>query len=217
MILTGGIVNPPSNISFSDGSEVNTLHGKMGEMMISGLHGNLYTQTYNGNMFHGYATNANQQAVTLPIYSTTSPTFILYNPKSSNINCVLVHYVAGWVSGTNVEGNIMLGVITNAPAAIATGSPITAFTGGTVLNGYLGGGSASRVRFGSATIVAATQFLPLGLSDMVLDTAKSTSITFLYDFNGTIIVPPGVAVFSCASVASVALYNQRISWYEFPT
>jgi len=216
VLLTGGRVGPPSNKSFSDGDEVLGLYGKSAEMAVSPLHGNLYTQTYRGRMFHGYATNANQQQAALPVYSTTAPPFILYNPRSSAVNCILVHYVAGWVSGTNVEGNIMLGVITNAPAAIATGSAITAFTNGTVLNGNLGGGMKSKVRFGSATIVAATQFLPLGLSNMVLDTAKSTSVNFFYNFEGSVIVPPGVAVFSCASVASVALYNQRLSWYEFP-
>jgi hypothetical protein len=214
MVLMGGVVQPPGNISFSDGAKVTSTCGKMGELMVAGLHGNLYTQTYNGNLFHGYSATP----LAIPITSTTSPKFILWNPRSSNVNCVLVHYCAGWASGTNVEGNIMLGVKTDAPAALATGAAITAFTDGPLLCGYLGQGHKTMVRFGvAATITAATQFLPLGISDMVLDTAKSTSITLFYDFNGTVIVPPGVAVFSCASVATVATYNERLSWYEFPT
>jgi hypothetical protein len=214
VILTGGVVQPPSNIAYSDGDEIGNILGKSGELIVAGLHGNLYTETYRGRMFHGYSTTS----TTIPISSTTAPTFILYNPRSSNINCVLVHYCPGWESGTNVEGNVMFGVITNAPGAIATGASISAFTDGPVLNGLLGGGLKSQVRFGIAATLgaAATQFLPLGMSIMVLAAAKATPVDLFYDFNGTVIVPPGVAVFSCASAATSAKYNERLSWYEFP-
>jgi hypothetical protein len=110
----------------------------------------------------------------------------------------------------------MLGVITNAPAQISAGSAISAFTDGSVLNGLLGGGNKSHVRFGSATIVAATQFMPLGITN--LNWISSSDLTFMlkYDFNGAVIVPPSTAVFICASAASVATYNQKLSWYEYP-
>ena len=112
------------------------LAGKTAELMVAGLHGNLYTATYRGMMFHGYNTTASA----IPITSTTAPTFILWNPYGSGVNCVLVHYVVGYAAGTNVEGNVQLAVIQGAGAMVATGAPITAFTDGPTLNGNVGSG-----------------------------------------------------------------------------
>jgi hypothetical protein len=214
MLLFGGRVNPPSNISFSDGAEVNALYGKSAEQIIAALHGNLYTQAYRGNMFHGYSTTP----AAIPVTSTTAPNFILFNPRGSGVNAILVHYCVGWVSGTNTEGNIQLGVILNAPAAIATGSSISAFTNGPVLNANFGNGNATKLRFGTAATLAAatTQFFPFGLSNMKLAANNAASVTLIYAFEGTAIVSPGTAIFSCASAASGALYNERLCWYEFP-
>jgi hypothetical protein len=214
-VLISGKVSPPGNISFSTGAEPPCPAGKMGEIMFSPLHGSLYTQTYNGRMFHGFTGTP----AAIPIYSATSVGLILFNPKSSGVHCILVHYCAGWVSGTNVEGNISLGILTSAPGAIASGTAITAFTDGTVINGNPVAGNASRVRFGSAATLgaAATQFLPLGISNMKLAASNSSSFNIFFDFGGTFIVGPGCAVFSCASAATTALYNERLCWYEFPS
>jgi hypothetical protein len=213
-MIIEAVVQPSSNISFSDGDDVKVRAGKSAELLVSSVHQELYSQVYSGNLFHGYTTTP----AAIPITSTTAPTCILYNPKSSGINCILIEFAMGYVSGTNTEGNVMLGVITAAPAAIATGAAISAFTDGPVINGVLGGGKRSQVRFGSAaTVVAATQFYPMGITNLNWLASSDMAFTNIYNFRGQIIVPPGVAVFSCASAATVALYNQRLSWYEFPT
>jgi hypothetical protein len=212
-MLIEGHIQKPSNIRFSDGDDTGVRLSPTAEMMVLPQHGDMYANTYNGNVFHGCLTTP----AAFPITSTTAPVCILYNPRSNDVNCVLIDFSAGWAAGTNTEGNVMLGVITNAPAAIATGSAITAFTDGPVVNGLLGGGTRSHVRFGSAaTIVAATQFLPLGITN--LNWISSSDLTFVlyYNFHGTVILPPGTAVFLCASAASVATFNQRLSWYEYP-
>jgi hypothetical protein len=207
-------VNGPSNISFSDGDDIKLRSGKTGELMVMAQHGNQYSNTYRGSMFHGYSSTP----LAIPVTSTTAPKFILWNPYGSNVNCILVHYCAGYVSGANADGNVMLGVLTNIGSSVRTGGVISAFSAGPVLNGVLGFSESAHARFGiAATVIAATQFLPLGLSLMLLETAKSPSITSLYNFDGTVILPPGTAVFSCASAATVALFNERISWYEYPT
>jgi hypothetical protein len=212
-MLLEGRVNPPSNISFSDGDDTHILTGKTAELMVAGLHGNLYTATYRGYMYHGYNTTASA----IPITSTTAPTFMLWNPYGSGINCVLVHYCVGWAAGTNVEGNVQLAVLPAVGDAIKTGAPITAFTAGPTLNGIVGQGTVGKARFGTAaTVTAATRFLPLGLNLMVMDTAKATPVTVLFDFNGTVILPEGTAVFDVASAATTATYHRRIVWYEFP-
>jgi hypothetical protein len=50
-----------------------------------------------------------------------------------------------------------------------------------------------------------------------MDTAKATPVSLMYDFNGTVILPEGTAVFDVASVATTATYHRRLAWYEFPT
>jgi hypothetical protein len=207
-------VQGPSNISFSDGDDIKLRSGKTGELMVMAQHGNNYANTYRGNTFHAVS----ETPLAIPIKTTTTPKFILWNPYGSGINCTLIHYCLGYATGDNVAANIMLGVIPNAGSWIRTGGPISAFATEHVHSGLLGAGEPSRVLFSvAATIVAATHFLPLGMSMMLLDITKSSSTSNFYDFGGTVIVPPGCAVFSCASAATVATYNERLSWYEYPT
>jgi hypothetical protein len=220
MPIMEGVVNSPSNISFSDGDDARALFGKTAEQMIAQQHESLYSLAYRGKVFHGYYSDPSGQSysIAIPITTTTTPSFILWNPKSSNINLVLIEYAVGWVSGTNVEGNVQLGILTNLHSQVSTGSPLTAFTDGPVINGLIAQGNSCRARFGvAATITAATQFYPLGMNLMVLDAAKSTSVDLKYRFYGALILTPGTAAFSCASSATVAKYHQRISWYEYPT
>jgi len=213
-MITEGIVQKPSNISFSDGDDVKLIAGKSGERMVSPLHGALYYETYYGHLYHGY----NTTPTALPISSTTDPVFVLWNPYGSGVNVVLVHCHIGYADGTNVDGSVLLGILTNVGSSIQTGGVISAFTTGPCVNGKIGPCSSSAVRFGiSATLTnPATQFLPLGLSIMVLAKTGSASIKLKEDFNGTVILPPGTAVFLCDSAASVATYYQRLSWYEYP-
>jgi hypothetical protein len=206
-------VQPPSDISFSDGDDVKLRAGKTAELITASQHADYYTITSRGQLYHGYSTTA----AALPITSTTAPTFILWNPYGSGIKCVLVKYLIGYVSGKNVEGNTMLGVISNTAGALSTGGPISAFTRGPVINGLLDGAAQPHALFGvAATIIAATVFLTTGISLMQLTATNSSPVHAAHPFEGTVIVPPGVAIFTCASAASVALYNERLIWYEYP-
>lgn len=181
---------------------------------MASQHENVYALTYRGKMFHGNSTTA----AAIPVKTTTSPKFILWNPRSSGINVVLVEYVVGWAAGTNAEGNVQLGVLTDLPSTIFTGGPITAFTAGPVINGMIGQGDSYVAKFGvAATITAATRFFPLGISPMELAANGANPAIMRYRFNGSLVLTPGTAVFSCASAASVATYHERISWYEYPT
>jgi hypothetical protein len=213
MIKIGGVVNQPSNISFSDGDESEIMLGKTAEQMVAQQHESLYALTSRGRMFHGCSITPSA----IPIKTTTSPTFILWNPRSSNFNVVLVEYAVGWASGTNVEGNIQLGLKRDVPSTVYAGAHISAFTDATILNGVLTDGKPPHARFGiAATIIAATVFYPLGMNIMVLDVTKATPVDLKYRFYGTLILPPGSAAFSCSSAATVATYNERITWYEYP-
>ena len=213
-MIIEGVVNSPSNISFSDGDDAKVLLGKTGEQMVAQQHESIYSLTYRLKVFHGYSTTS----ATIPIKTSTAPTFLLWNPTSSGINIIPIEYVIGYESGTNVEGNIQFGVLSGLQSNITTGGPISAFTAGPVLNGNIGGGDIYKAKFGVAsTIVAATRFYPIGLSLMQMAATNSAPISLMYQFMGKLILSPGTAIFSCASAATVAKYHERITWYEWPT
>ena len=48
MPVSLGIVNPPSNTSNSDATNVPILQGKQGEQVVTELSGRYYTQSYRG-------------------------------------------------------------------------------------------------------------------------------------------------------------------------
>ena len=213
MTATGIVADPTTTVA-SDGTEYPISLGRQKEQLAADLHPQFYQQALRGRLFHGVITTASA----IPVTSTTAPTMALWNPVNSGKNAVLVRYSAGWAATTEAPGNIQLAWFQSGAAQIATGSLITAFTAATAHNGTLGLGTASAMKFGSAaTITAATNFIPLGLSHLTTTgTATFGSFTYIVDFNGTIIVPPGVVVFDVASAATASTYNRTLSWYESP-
>ena len=117
-----------------------------------------------------------------------------------------------------MDGTVLLGVLNNVGSSLQTGGVISALTEGSTMNGRIGDGNGSAARFGVAATLttAATQFLSLGMSLMILAKDNAASIKLKENFNGSVILTPGNAVFVCASSATVATYYQRLSWYEYP-
>ena len=118
--------------------------------------------------------------------------------------------------------------LTGAGSVIATGSAITAFSqsvlGTNLFNCNIGGGNTSVMKAsanGTNTITAQTAIVAV-MGQNVTTTAvgavaaPSSIAGIVYDFDGTVIVPPGVAVYVAASAASVTLATQSLSWEEVP-
>lgn len=213
-MLAEGRVLDPSSVLANDGDDGKLTLGLQRELLIAGYHPKYYNQALRGNLFHGPIITPSA----IPVTSTTAPTMALWNPKGNNKNAVLVRYGAGWAATTEAPGNIQFAWFQSDQASVATGALITAFTAVTPYNALLGSGKTSSMKFGSgATITAATQFLPLGLSHLTTTgTATFGSFTYIVDFDGMLIVPPGVFIFDVASAATASTYNRLLSWYETP-
>src|SRR5881296_922614 len=153
-MIIQGQVQPPPTTSGTPGQNYPLIQGKQLDAMVSELHGKYYTQTVNGNVFHGSTAAA---GVLIPISTATGVTFGLWNPLGSGKNAVLIRFTAGWVSTTGAPGNILYMVKTGVGAQVATGGPITAATFGTATNGLLGASTASAMNFipGTLTLAAA--------------------------------------------------------------
>lgn len=179
--------------------------------------GSFYDQAKAGNLFIAMSTTP----LAIPVAGTTAPKFVLWN-RSTNTNCVLVRYTAGWSATTEAPGNIQFTYLNAGYAIGATGAPCTAFTDGTatlVTNGVIGIGKKPKASFSvAATIIAGTVFYGTGISHLTTTGAAITQTGWMSEhlFQETVIVPPGMLIHSCASAATATLYHETLVWYEVP-
>lgn len=188
---------------------------KYGVAALAAAHDQFYQQTVQGNMFQ-LSTNS-----AVPITSTTAPNLNLWNPSDSGVNLVLVRYLAGLSSTPDVATDILLMGATSAGSTIATGAAYTAFTLVTPVNGLFGKGKTSKARCAvTATVTAAffTAMTSLGLSNLATTAAQLNTPWFTGDiwFRGTVILPPGTAIFDAGTAATGATHRRSLYWYEAP-
>lgn len=190
--------------------------GNEGQLLVADLHGKYYEATKRGNIFIQTTTPL---GLAIPIYTGTAPRCMLFNPPSSGKNAVLVRIAANRASGTTVE--FTAGLSRVASTAVATGAPIAALPGTTPFNGLVGSGNASKMISdfsGTITLtsagVAADFFYSLFHSYAGIGTSAINDNPISHEFDGAVVVPPGMAIYLAASVASVALYATTLVWEE---
>lgn len=189
-------------------------------MAVAPTHPTYYSQVVAGNMFVGVSA-APQTGILIPTYNTTSPTFGLWNPQGSGKNAVLVRFAAGWVSTTGAPGAIMYAKLTGAGSAIATGGPLSAVATGTPTNALVGSGSSSAMKFvdgsNTTTLTAAgTIFDQMAVSQLTTTGATTSAPmwTAVEEFNGRLIIPPGVFFYIVGTTALLSKFNLSLAWYE---
>lgn len=173
--------------------------------------GKYYTDVYLGRSFIGSTAAA---GTAFPISTGTAVTFGLWN-TSANLNAVLMYFDAGYTSGTIAIGEFG---IANQYCGFAIGSsaPLSAFTAGTPKNAKLGYGQASAMQFtpsGATLTAGGTAVKWLGGSNEIATAQPGVSVMH-YDFDGSLIVPPGQLVFVCGSVAQTGLFTMSLQWAE---
>ncbi len=205
MAVMQGVVNAPSSTSATDGTNPLALMGKSGELVKTDLHGQWYTAAYRGKLFHGGTAAA---GTTIPISSTTAPTFTLYNPIGSGVNLELVKLNIGITNATTVVSPILLGVISGLLVAPTSVTALTTYAA-------LVGGNASPIAqlWSAATLAAAAaKFYTI---DSV-SAASGSFPNFNYDFNGTFVLTPGSLVFLCGTAAQTSASSAAMTWAEWP-
>ncbi len=179
--------------------------------------GKYYDQAILGNTFI-LSTAAAGSAY--PISTGTAATFGVWNTSTTH-NAVLHRLNVGYTSGTIAVGEIGLANIAAGQFAVATSSNITAFTdsviGTTLRNAIVGGGNTSRMRStpSAATVVANTACWWSGYSNEVATVAPGISNASI-DIDGAVIVPPGMFVFVCGSIAQTGVFTMSLMWSEVP-
>ena len=202
------------------GSTPDALAGVLGEQLVSDLHGKYYEHASRGNLWYVSTVVA---GLAVPISTTTAPTVMLWNPSGSGKNAVLGRFNAAYVSGTSAATSIGLAEAEDVGANTATAAPITAFNqsavGTNLFNGLLGYGGTSAMRSsanGTNTVTAGTWFKTLAGESALIATTAMNPYVIDYDFQGELILPPGVAIWVVGAAATGALLAQTLSWVEVP-
>ena len=178
----------------------------------------LFDLARRGRVFTG---NIAAAGVVLPIYSNTTQQVGLWNPAGNDVDAVLLSVSLTYVDTTGAAGGFVLGYLSNAPAQLATGAAITAFTETTAINSYLNNGAASKVKFAQGstiTVTAPSVLRHVGLNQTVLTAATTSSPqwTARADFDGDVIVTPGSAIFVAGNIATLIKVAGSVVWAEFP-
>jgi hypothetical protein len=162
--------------------------------------------------------------VDLPVSGGTAQTCGLWNPSGSGVYAVIDRVNVNVINATTpVISGLMFDYLPNAGSAIgAAGAPITAFTQTASLNAIVNGGTtgkakASVCRFtNAATTIATTALYALGISHESVGTTAVGWTNAFASLGGTIILPPGVALFLVGSAAQTQNLQPTLSWAEVP-
>lgn len=184
--------------------------------------GRHYADCLDGRVFSQAATPL---GLAIPIYTATALAggMPVWNPKGSGVLVELISVDIGYGSGTADYASVGLMYIGTNQSNLATGAWITAFAETTPKNGRLGEGRASAVKSSNAGTVTVTAGAAgdwvRTVASINLEAQTGTAhgtVVAHYDFDGTVLVPPGGLVYLAATKASVALYASAVVWKEIP-
>jgi hypothetical protein len=205
MSITLVTVANPGAASIADSTATAQLGGKQGDALVSELHGKYYTAAYRGRVFIGQTTTA---GTTIPIITTTTATFALYNPLGSGVNVELISCDVMGTTTTVGSGAIGLGVVTGltlAPTSLTALTPIPIPIGA--------GGVPQAKLYAQAVLAAATtSFIPLFAATAALGVVP----VWHTDFDGKMILAPGTLVFLAGTAAQTGNPTvSRFDWAEW--
>ena len=218
-MLLQGVVFDPSAAGSPDGSTVSANFGRANELIFSELHGKYFQQCYRGIVFYASTASA---GVVIPIASTLTPTYSIWNPSGSGKLCVPVVTLIGWTATTAALGSFVWHLTTSAGSAAGSGLPYTAFGTGTAVNALAGSGKASVMKTatgGTTTLTAASTFYrETGCQITATAAATSTAPGWIWrdDWDGTGILAPGNGMHLLGTTAIAVTATVTLVYAEIP-
>lgn len=205
--MAGTVLNPTTVSQPFGTSNVNDSLGKQGDMLASEIHGKWYTAAYNGRLFIAAPLIA---GVTIPVNTTTSPTFTLFNPTTSSVNLELVEFSYATVAaGTSVIGTILGSISRQTPTSTTSAANIFAMPTTQVASTT---STCQAQVFTAATITAITSHIPL--VEITATTAGPAPMS--YQFDGKVVLAPGTLITITSSPVQTQASMPCISWVEWP-
>jgi hypothetical protein len=206
-------------VSGTDGVNYTWLAGKQSEGIVTELHGKYYTQAYRGNVFVcGQAV----AGVAVPLITATTQQCGIFNPIGSAVNVVPIRLHINYGSVTSIAGAFAMSYVTGCGGSYGTAQPVltAVSTLGVPVNLSLTG-QKSKVFFMAAgiTTTAPGILMALGVNQLATTAAANTALAYFdgkYEFDGTLVIPPGTAVFFGGWVAFALQAAFSCIWEEVP-
>ena len=180
--------------------------GPSGEILGSDLHGRYYNANYRNHLFMATAT-----AIAIPVVASgVASLFHLNNPAGSGKNLIILRAAVGTVVATTVVDIAGIYYLVNP----TEGTP----TVGTIRSGILGTGAPSVATFyTAATHTSQTPILAANIGGYGAVTDGGANF-FWRDFDGSLIVPPGVGIDILMSTAAGTASGDacELTWMEAP-
>jgi hypothetical protein len=209
----------------SDGTNAPVRQGKLGDGIVSELHGRFYEQTYRGNVYSNGCTATALTANTITLTASTTPILGVWNPASSPVNLAILqaslsvfpnNLTSGAGPGTFVWAvSLANQLITTGTAPYnrkslaqagsqAKGMSFVALTGLTNNLVIMEGADFTTPSGLTYTTIVSTQVMPGNGG--------------VQDFEGGLIVPPGgvLALLNTTSSTTWSV-SGRLTWEEVPT
>lgn len=201
-----GIVNAPSNISATDGSQPIYLLGKSAEWVIAEIHGKWYTAAYRGRTFHGATSIA---GTTLTTQTTTVSAFMLFNPAGSGVNAEMIGTDIGLIGTTSVIATVLQTLGTASITGVTTTVTVT------VSANPFAAGAANKAQLTTlATLSTAnTFFYPIF---NIAATAATPIGPMHYDWDGKLLLAPGSETNLSTNITTAQAWVCGYDWAEWP-
>ena len=138
-------------------------------------------------------------AAAIPIYTTPTNSPTLWNPSSSNRLVIPLKVMFTHASGAiNALTGFVVQTVANTGDTVAAGFPIATFTNIVPVNMLLGRGATSTSKFANGTVTFTapqpSAVMDIGLGTTVNGGAYGAPYTLVYDFDGSLMIPPGSAI-----------------------
>lgn len=209
MIIQGQVGALATSASLPAGQQAIIRQGNMGDMIVSELHGRYYEGAYRRTLFS--ATNGAAGTTVAGNATGVTGTVVVSNPINSPVN-VVINKVSAGLAAVGAAGFLALSTGYNS------GTNVTHTTALTVKNNYIGAGSAGYALADSAATLptAPTYTHVLGGIGTLAATGFSLMPTFIHDFEGSLILPPGGYALVTTSAIQTSALIASIQWEEVP-
>ena len=210
--MLSGRVASLNDLAAVEGSDYIAAMGVHREVLMNTVLGKYYALARKGKVFIHSTVIA---GVAFPINSSsTTPVFGVWNKGDSKTLVVPLLYGCAYVSGTNVQTGVGLGITKNTGSSLSTAAPISAITEVAPQNALIDSGLAAKcLGFSTGTLTAASTWLmSLGLNTFTGAATVPVGIggPMWFDFNGCLLIPPGNLIQTMGNAASVGLYQQTL-------
>lgn len=213
----------------ASGTPVDNFGGRQGDDLVSELMPFYYEQNYRGNLWYcGSTAEVALSANTITLTATTTPIVGIWNPSTSQVNCVLVR---SWLAATlqaasSTRQGAFVWAMSLGNGAISTGS--APFNAKTLSTTGPKGASATKAFNGGIALTAITNnlviqrpsLMNIGLAITTNTVTAATVVpcqTAEEWFRGSLFVPPGgvLALLNTNSTTNLSCVA-GLEWIEVP-